>query len=307
MSDRLERLINLVIALREARVPMTSAEIRERVAGYGQADHEAFRRMFERDKSDLRALGVPLRTAYTDRLHDREGYRIRPEDYDLEPLELQPDELAALALAVQVTGVDERHGLRKLEADAGGVADGPDGPASVAVALGAPHRDALLAAQLRQRRVRFTYRPPGREPQARTVDPAGLVHRGGHWYVVGHDADRDARRAFRLDRIAGEVAEVGDADAREGPVSVEDVLPEGDPVEAEIAASHDAAWLVARRARGAGRALADGRSAYTLPARDADELLGWLLRLGGEVEVLGPPDFRARIAGALDRLAQGRA
>jgi predicted DNA-binding transcriptional regulator YafY len=312
MSQRLERLINLVIALRQARVPMTAAEIREEVAGYGQSDHAAFRRMFERDKADLRSLGVPVQTASSELLGGREGYRIAPEDYDLEPIALDPDELTALTLALQATGLERHRGLRKLEVDAADTRGAQDagadadaqGTPTVSVALDGPHRDALLAAQLQGLRVRFRYRRPGAQPQTRTLDPAGLVHRGGRWYVVGHDPDRGERRAFRLDRIAGDVELAGEAQAVPGPVTVDDVLPETDPVTAEVAATADAGWLVARRADGPGRPLPDGRIAYSVPARDTEELLGWLLRLGPEVEVLGPAPMRTRMVAALDRLLE---
>ena len=306
MSDRLERLINLVIALREARVPMTAEEIREKVAGYGQTDPSAFRRMFERDKADLRDLGVPLVTAPVDRWRDVEGYRIRPEDYDLPPIALEPAELAALAVAAQVTGLDGGRALRKLEVDApeGGR---PGTLPALAVSVDAPHRDALLAAQLEGRRVRFPYRPPGRPSAVRTLDPAGLVHRAGRWYVVGTDVDRMARRAFRLDRIEGDVVDVGVAADRsqglEGPVGVTDVVPgTGESLEARVAASPTVSWLVARRARGHGTPTDDGRTSYTVSARDADDLLSWFLPLGPEAELLGPPGIRAQVAAALDRL-----
>lgn len=302
MSQRLERLINLVIALRDARVPMTADEIRSRVAGYGQDEKAAFRRMFERDKADLRSLGVPIRTVEDDGF-GVEGYTIAAEDYELPPIALEADELAALALALHAVGEPTHSGLRKLEVDAPHPDPDELVPPPVSVALGSPHRDALLAAQLARRRVTFSYRPPGRLAEVRTVDPAGLVHRSGNWYVVGHDADRDARRAFRLDRIIGDVTETGEAAPVDPGVRVEDVLPDTEPVSARIAATADAEWLVARRADGPGRPGDDGRSVYEVGARDADELIGWVLRLGPEVEVLAPAELRARVAAACGRLA----
>ena len=158
MTDRLERLVNLVIALRETSRPLLASDIRERVAGYGQPDPEAFRRMFERDKADLRALGIPIETEPLDRLaDDRLGYRIDPEAYDLPELHLAPEEVIALAIAVDATGLADAAagGLRKLEVDAGGpgLTSGVD---SGGVALGrpVPGLDLLAEAQL-------TRTPPG--------------------------------------------------------------------------------------------------------------------------------------------------
>ncbi len=305
MTDRLERLLNLVIALRETRRPMTAEDVRERVAGYGDREHEAFRRMFERDKADLRALGVPIETAPTDRWRDREGYRIDPAAYDLPPVALEGDELAALSLAVRAAGLDHEvgGGLRKLAVDAGHPDERQADP-GVSVPLSDPRRPALVKAQLERRAVRFRYRTPGREPQLRVVDPWGLVHRGGHWYLVGRDHRRDAQRTFRLDRIDGEVAPCSPPQAFEpAPVQVDDVVPDEAPVTAEIAADPDQAWRIARRALGNGVPGAAGRTLYQVRSRDPGELVGWVLQLGPGVEVLGPPQLRARVVSALGAVA----
>ena len=304
MSDRLERLLNLVIALRETRRPLTAEDVRERVAGYGGRDHEAFRRMFERDKADLRALGIPVETAPTDRWRDREGYRIDPAAYDLPAVSLEGDELAALTLAVRAAGLDDEvgGGLRKLAVDAGRPGEAQPDPA-VSVPLSDPRRPALVKAQIERRAVRFQYRPPGRDPQPRTVDPWGLVHRGGRWYLVGLDHDRGARRTFRLDRIDGEVATCSPAGAFDPvPVHVDHAVPDERPVTADIAAEPDIAWRVARRARGTGVPGAADRTLYRVRSRDPGELVGWVLQLGPGVEVLGPPALRAQVVQALDAL-----
>lgn len=309
MVDRLERLINLVIALRETRRPIPAAEVRERVAGYDQPDAEAFRRMFERDKADLRALGVPLASEPIDRWDDRQGYRIHPEAYDLPPVSLEPGELAALALALQATGLAEEAGagLRKLEVDAA-LEDAGDAPppgsragrAVIGVALEAPHRRELMEAQLSRTAVRFPYAAVGREVEERVVDPHALVHRAGRWYVVGRDHRRDARRAFRLDRIAGPVQTSGSPggfvapDARIGVEDVVPAVPAGGPQLAELAVDASVAWQVARSALGGGRRLGD-RTAFTVPVGDPEAFLTWALEYGPDLEVLGPPSLRRAI------------
>lgn len=324
--ERLERLLDLVIALRETRRPMTAADVRERVAGYGGSDREAFRRMFERDKADLRALGVPIATVGSVD-DDRAAYRIPPRDYDLPAVRLDAGELAALALALQATGLaaEAGAGLRKLEVDAGGppergraagggggrVASGGGG-VSFGLDLASPHREELLEAQRTRSTVRFAYRPVQRDRQTRTVDPHGLVHRRGWWYLVGHDHDREARRAFRLDRIEGQVTTVAGPGAfatPEGGVDVDAVVPpvaaEG-PQQAEVRASPTVAWEVARRARGAGRPEGEDETAwtaFTVAVGDTDAFLAWALEHGPEVEVVGPPDLRAEVVARLESAA----
>jgi proteasome accessory factor B len=311
VADRLERLINLVIALRETRVPLRAAEIRERVAGYGQPDPDTFRRMFERDKADLRQLGVPVETAPIDRWGDQVGYRIDPRRYDLPPLALAPDELAALALAVEATGLGDvgSVALRKLEVDAGqpGIWRRAGGrPRGFEVALDEPHRDVLATAQVTRTAVRFTYRPARAEPAERTVEPHGLVHRRGVWYLVGRDRAREARRAFRLDRIEGAVREVGGPrgyPVPETPVGVDDVVPEA-PAEvatAVVAASPEVAWQVARRARGAGEADGDW-TVFTVPVGDPTQFCEWLREHGPEVEVRAPAELRSKLVASLQEL-----
>lgn len=309
MTDRLERLLNLVIALRETRRPLLASDIRERVAGYGQPDQEAFRRMFERDKSDLRALGVPIETRPLDRWDDRMGYRILPSDYDLPPLGLEAEELAALALALEATGLrqDAGAGLLKLQVDAGDA--GSRGTkqrraaGTIEVDLSAPHRPELMEAQITRTPVRFPYRPLERDVEDRTVDPWALVHRRGRWYLVGFDHARQERRAYRLDRIAGPVRTAGQPGAFPAPpedIDVDDVVPPpppGGPERAEVLASPDIAWQVARRALGPGRPAGDAeeRTAYTVAVGDPETFLSWALEYGPQLEVAGPPELRARV------------
>lgn len=312
MADRLERLINLVIALREARLPMTAEGIRERVAGYDQADYESFRRMFERDKADLRALGVPIESAKTDAWDDYSGYRIDPRRYDLPETALEPSEVAALAVALQATGLldDAGAGLHKLGVDAGDPTATPP-PSPVAIDLDAPHRDELLDAQLTRTPVAFAYRAPGRATERRTIDPHALVHRQGRWYVVGRDHARDERRAFRLDRIRGAVEAVGPAGAFPPPpaAGVEDVVPPPPadaPATAEVAAAPSVGWQVARRARGPGRPGADGWTRYEVTLGDPEAFLTWALQFGPELEVCAPASLRSRAVERLQALAGRR-
>lgn len=313
MTDRLERLINLVIALRETRRAMTAADIHERVAGYGQPDYQAFRRMFERDKADLRDLGVPIETVALDASDDRSAYRIDPRRYNLPEVALAPDELAALAVAVQATGLaDEAEGgLRKLE-----VAAGEPGTARMVkrsplgISLDAPHREVLVAAQVSRTTVQFRYRPLGRDAATRTVDPYAIVNRRGRWYLVGFDHDRDDRRAYRLDRVEGVVRPSGDPGAFAAPpsdIGVEDVVPtppSGAPDAAQVLATDEVAWQVARRARGGGEPGPRRWTRFTVGVRDPDEFASWVLSFGPDVCVEGPAELREAVMTRLQAIRE---
>ncbi len=106
--SKVERLMNLVIALLSTRAYLTAERIRANVAGYGDQSDEAFSRMFERDKSELRDLGIPLETGRVSAFEPTEGYRIKPDAYALPDIDLTPDEAAAVAVATTLWESPER-------------------------------------------------------------------------------------------------------------------------------------------------------------------------------------------------------
>jgi len=98
--SKVERLMNLVIALLSTRQFLTAERIRDSVAGYeDSASDEAFSRMFERDKNELRDLGIPLEVGQVSRFSTVEGYRINRDAYELPDIDLTSEEAAAVAVA----------------------------------------------------------------------------------------------------------------------------------------------------------------------------------------------------------------
>ena len=95
--------MNLTICLLMARRFVEREQIRELVAGYQGLSDAAFERTFERDKDELRALGVPVETGSNSSLFpDEVGYRIRRRDFELPEIDSPPAELAALVVASTV-------------------------------------------------------------------------------------------------------------------------------------------------------------------------------------------------------------
>src|SRR6478609_1103162 len=235
-ARRTERLLNLTICLMAGRRALSKAELRELIADYRTAtSDESFERMFERDKDDLREMGIPLVTEHHDPLFDDEiGYRIDPNAYALPEIEVGPDEMAVLTLAARAwqqaaLAPAATAALRKVEAYA---YDDPDGPVPLGVeglgleprvSTSEPAFGPLYEAVRDRRPVRFGYRRSGSsETTERHLEPWGVVSWHGRWYVAGHDRDRDATRVFRLSRIEGDVS----ADGRSGTVVVpEDIDP----------------------------------------------------------------------------------
>lgn len=217
-TAKAERLLNLVIALVNSPRFRTAAWIRDKVAGYADAPtEEAFFRTFERDKTELRDLGIPLQTHGSD---NAAGYRILPGEFSLPQLSFTPAETAALGLAARLWETTALAGpgsnaIRKIR-DAG-VADPEADQRARAVGLlqprvrtGDPSFAPLYAAVRAGRAVTFGYRKnPSGPGENRNVQPWGLVSYKGRWYLVGHDVDRSATRTFRLSRIVGTVKPVG--------------------------------------------------------------------------------------------------
>ncbi|HZZ56072.1 MAG TPA: DNA-binding transcriptional regulator, partial [Trebonia sp.] len=98
---RTERLLSIVVLLLSSRRYLTAEEIRAAVSGYPD-EHEAFKRMFERDKEELRELGIPLETGVNNALDEEPGYRIKKQDYELPEIRLEADEAAVLGIASRV-------------------------------------------------------------------------------------------------------------------------------------------------------------------------------------------------------------
>jgi proteasome accessory factor B len=313
-----ERLLNLVICLLATRRPLSAEQIRQAVPGYDRESDEAFQRMFERDKNELREIGIPI-DVVRDPWEDEPGYRIEREAYELPEITLEPDEAAVLGLAAQVwqrASLAEAASGALLKLRAGGVAtDQPVGGSmgGGALELRVDTRDPAFPAlwnAVRDRRVvRFDYRASGSETvRSRTVEPWGVVSRRGRWYLAGFDRDRNAPRAFRLSRISGAVTAVGKPGAVEVPHDVDLRAMVGFPDEpseertAVVRVRQGACEGLRRLARSV-REGRDGWDEAELSFSDAERLAGWMASLGADVEVVEPPDAREavirRLKGAL--------
>jgi len=200
-GQKLERLLNLTALLLDARRPLTAEQI-QRQLEYPE-DLVAFRRAFERDKDELRTMGIPLRVEKVPGvLPEVDGYRIPREEYALRDPGLSTEELAALHLAasaVQVEGLPATEGLLKL---GGLVTDGAhDLGVHVAPLPADPNLARLFGAVSSRTPVRLRY-----HDEERSIDPYRLEFQRGRWYLTGYDHLRDEERNYRLDRIEGEVA-----------------------------------------------------------------------------------------------------
>ncbi|HEY8216201.1 MAG TPA: WYL domain-containing transcriptional regulator [Acidimicrobiia bacterium] len=309
MSQRLERLVNLTATLLDTRRPLTLDELADRLEPSYPDDKIARRRAFERDKETMRDLGIPISVESIDAFGGEVGYCIHPGDYYLPELDLTTDERAALHVAVsavRLEGADARAGLRKL----GGL-EGTGAP-PLAQLEGAPFLAECFDAVARHRRLTFGYRG-----ETRTLEPYGIVHRFGHWYVVGHDLGRDGPRAFRVDRFDA-TPEAGEPGAFETPAGTDPAaFVRDDPLAYGDAAPETATVLVA-----ASRAPLvvdelgedavierhdDGSVLVELHVVNREAFRTWVLGLLEHAEVVAPPGLRADLVGWLEAVEAANA
>jgi proteasome accessory factor B len=294
--------MNLVIALLSTRGFITAERIRATVYGYADSpSDEAFSRMFERDKNELRDLGIPLETGRVSSLDPTEGYRINQEAYALPPVELTADEAAAVAVATQLWQSPElvtatQSALLKLRAAGVDVA-APEAGVTISTTATMPGLRGseevlgiLLSAIDSGQAVQFQHRPSRSDPYTlRTVEPWGVITNRGRWYLVGHDRDRDDVRTFRLSRIGDEVGPVGPRGAVVRPDGV-DLRQIVHQVVAESPAGAQArVWVAEGRATVLRRQAAVTVS-RTLSGRAGDEIaidIGMQARLAREIAGYG--------------------
>ncbi|MFC9252070.1 helix-turn-helix transcriptional regulator [Amycolatopsis thailandensis] len=318
-TARAERLVNLVLALLSTRQYLTAERIRGIVPGYADAaSDEAYFRMFERDKTELRELGIPLETGRNSAFDAIDGYRIARRDYELGEIDLAPDEATAVGLAVRLWDSPELTGeaqgaLVKLRA--AGVEVDDHAPTVVEPRVRAePAFGPLLAAVQAGQAVRFEYRRSGSaERKIRTLEPWGVVSWRGRWYVVGHDRDRGASRCFRLSRVTGKVDAFGALGVVERPdginllkmVSASSSEDPSAPTIASVWVADGRAAGVRRRGRVVGRSDAGGEEGDLVeielyyPESAAD----WLTAHGPDVLVLEPEVLAKSVLSRLEAVA----
>ena len=352
-ASKVQRWIDLLTALLSHTFPQTFVDLARAVPGYlsdgSVASGEpsaSLKRMFERDKVELRTMGVPIETI-GDEGDEESRYRLRSADFYLPYLEIaaqrgtprpkkvdrhgyrslsqltfDADELVAVAegaararqLGDPTLRADVDSAVRKLAVDMPlGAASAGDGTQILQPRASADARtfETLGDALFHLKRVTFEYASMGRgEVSKRNVEPYGLFFLNSHWYLVGHDVDKDAFRNFRVSRISGLKVN----DAKKGTPDYE--IPASFSLRAHARSKN--AWelgddqvleavVAIRGTSGAARAAAalgvdagDGSETREFTVRRADVFARWLLSFAGELVPLEPPalveEYKRQIA-----------
>lgn len=348
-STKLQRWLDLIACLVGRRYPITVDEVFERVPAYVPATEtddqialDSSRKMFERDKKELRELGIPIETVdFTVEGETDQGYRLTSRDFYLPYLRLagasgepRPSDVDEVDLRVEeariarwaLDEVDElpafplereaRSAHRKLSFDLtpGGI-DAP--PVLYAERAG----EGDLRARLRvltealneRRRVAFRYHGIYRgEATDRDVAGYGLFFQRGHWYWIGHDALRDDVRVFRVDRMedveAGsrryDVPEDFDLSDYRDREAWELGGEDESPLRARVRFAFPRSLWAERNGRGAlVEDHPDGSSIRAFEVRQVDPFLRWILSLEGDARILGPAELRRAFADLVAEVA----
>lgn len=323
-GSRVERVLNLIAVLSETGRALSASEIRQRVPGYSD-DDVSFRRAFERDKAILRELGVEIDVEPVPAAPEGVGYKVRRSKAHMPELGLDDNEVAAVSVALAAAQLlDEENGgihedlaygaLKVGAEDASAVSPTAFAYAPVATSLLAKVVEAMTTAT----RVSFEYAKPDGSSSRRMVEPHGLRFIRGHWYLIGSDAGLDTLKAFRLDRIVGDIHLEGTPGAFEKkPVDeVVSVLSRppwqiGEGPEARIVVEVDSAVarIAERLLMSEPVAQNDETSRFELATTNPDAAIDAVLRFRDLAVVVEPIELReaveGRIRAILDWLSDG--
>lgn len=304
MSRKTERLVNLTIALLATKRYITKSEIFRTVDGYEGSD-ESKERMFERDKDDLRNLGIEIEVGTFDPLfEDESGYRIKPENYQFQLGEVNAQEITLLSLAAEAwrgasMGPSALSALNKLHA----IGIESDTELLLDLAPAIINQDSNLAIAISaitsKTVLSFSYLNEDLQSQSRALEPYAVTSRYGHWYIFGNDLDRKASRLFRLDRVSGELKLQGKSGAFEiaSEVDVNSAFAKSSDLSTAVIFLRDGRGLNlrSRGLQSVATSAPVGWEALKMEYRDRERFIEEILWYGNDVIVSEPADLRIEI------------
>ena len=343
-TEKLIRQLSLISYLMAERRPVTALEIRRDVEGYSGMNEDAFARRFYADRSELESLRIQLTVERpADGAAEQENYSLRPENFHLPAIAFTDKELAALQTALSLLDGEFayaeplRLALQQITWGRPSPLRAPE-QRSVALGITASAGGHELSARLakvetaifRNKTIVFDYYTMGRdEVSTRKVDPYHLLFQGGQFYLLGHSHERGAIRVFRLSRIRGKVSYATkaehdfhrpeDFDPRAYANRADWQLGEEQGV-AKILVSERIAWQIERHFGRYGEVVdpaaleeedgidaglaEDGDRVFVTSYSSPRSLVSWILGLGVNARLLGPPALTAELGRRLDTLRE---
>lgn len=203
-SQKTERLINLTLALLATKRYLTKSEIFKNVTGYSGSP-ETMERMFERDKDELRNMGVEIEVKGLDPLfEDDQGYLIRTETFQLNGNEFAADELLYLTMAANLwhdsaLSNDSKAALLKIQSLSGPIEFNAINFPVVRDSESSQMLATAFEAIEKLKKLSFKY-----NGSQRSVEPLGMFMRSGFWYLVAQD-DK-VIKSFKLVRVESKIS-----------------------------------------------------------------------------------------------------
>ena len=305
-AQKTERLINLTLALLATKRYLTKSEIFKAVAGYSGSP-ETMERMFERDKDELRSLGIEIEVKGIDPLfEDEQGYLIRSETFQLSGNEFSKEELLYLTMAANLwhdsaLGGDSKAALLKIQSLSGPIeSDAVNTPAvrdSESAALLSSAFEAVDTEQL----IKFGYK--GKE---RTAQPFGLYTRDGFWYLVAREEAEI--KSFKLLRIEGKIVKEGKSGSFKKP-------PEFDLIKF-LSNSRSEQEILAKvyvrkeqanvlRSKYSAKEINEEWDLMSIPYIYEQEIIETILWYGTNIIVASPASLRSEVISRLKVIANG--
>jgi len=216
-SQKTERLINLTLALLASKRYLSKAEILRNIPGY-EGSPETKERMFERDKDDLRSLGIQIDVNNFDPLfEDEQGYLIKSDSFQFAENEFTKEELLLLTMAANLwhdsaVEIDSQNALLKIQSLSGPVENDMTTTPTLRITEDWQLLVSIFTAVQNKQILEFSYRGKKRQ-----VNPYGLYSSNGFWYLIAFEIN--VIKSFKLVRIEGEVDLIGEKDAFEKPVN----------------------------------------------------------------------------------------
>lgn len=313
--EKYERQLELLAALRTTSRPRRLWEIFDEVPGYG-GEYESARRKFNRDKDDLLALGVPIRTVEGSSPEET-GYLIDERAYEFPSLDLDPEELAALHMALRTISIGVEDGqVDRVLWRLGGIVESEAATKTVEQLLGGvgelpapPELFRMVRAVADRRVVTFDYETADGVVGSRKVEPWYVRFERGRWYLRGFDRERQDPRHYRFDRIRGEVKVTNLVPTRTPEKEKQGTADpweygEGEPVMVDLWIDPALAPLLAPQLSAYSSQPGDGGgTVWTFPVNNWPAFRAFALTHLDRAEVLAPPQARADMIEWLEAVA----
>lgn len=307
-AEKTERLINLTLGLLSSKRFLTKNEIFKNIAGYSGSP-ETMERMFERDKDELRSMGIEIEVGQLDPLFEDEmGYLIKSSSIQIQPNEFTKDELLLMTMAANVWKESAFSDISKNALMKVSSIDGEIGLNAVVLSmiddegLNADRFQKIIEAIQFRKYISFSY-----NNKKRIIAPFALKSLGGFWYLIGQEIDQPIK-VFKIMRIQSEI----EFDQCHSHFEI----PDNFEIDKFLQSSNTDQLHIAKfriresrcnflRSRGTVQENSNGWDTLEITFDDLEQMIKEVLWFGDDIEVLSPPELRSEVIARLRVTANG--